>query len=333
MRVLLELLLEGHDLTAEQGSVLMGGLTDPEVHPSVKGALLVALRIKGVTSAELLGMAKGMRASARPVAVAAEGAPLIDTCGTGGDGSDTINVSTATALVLAGCGLRVVKHGNRSISSKSGSADVMEALGISLPDGPKEAEDQLEKTGFTFLFAPHFHPAMKSVVPVRRAMKIRTAFNMLGPLTNPALPPHQVLGAFSLEACALMAHALSGLPIKRCKVVFGAPGWDEATPIGRFDCWEVTPGQVHHHQVDPLDNYGIPRCSASDLKGGDAVENAAALMAIFQGVKGPHRDAVLLNAALGLETVGMGTGREAVARAAEAIDSGAVLKVVQSLET
>ncbi len=274
-----------------------------------------------------------MRAAARPVRVDAEGPTLIDTCGTGGDGSHTINISTGAALVLAACGLRVVKHGNRSISSKSGSADVLEALGIALPAGPEQAEAQLARTGYTFLFAPHFHPSMKAVVPVRRAMKIRTAFNLLGPLTNPARPKHQVVGAFSVDACRLMAGALSGMDIERCAVVFGAPGWDEATPIGPFRKWEVTRGKVVELEVDPLEAYGIARCEAGELAGGEASENAEALRQVFAGKPGPHRDAIVLNAAIALELVSEVRGVDAVAMAGEAIDSGRVRALLAALGT
>ena len=331
MREMLEQLLEGQDLDETQASGLLRGLTDPDLDPAVKGALLAALRAKGETAAEIRGMALGMRAAARPVAVDPDGSPLIDTCGTGGDGSHTINISTAASLVLAAAGLRVVKHGNRSISSKSGSADVLEALGIRLPAGPSEAELQLSRTGWTFLFAPHFHPSMKAVVPVRRAMKVRTAFNLLGPLTNPATPRHQVIGAFSPEACALMAGAMCGMPIDRVSVVHGAPGWDEATPVGPFRLWDVTPGQVVEREVDPEEHYGVPRCAPEDLQGGDAAENAAALKAVFDGATGPHRDAILLNAAVAIETVGLAEGREALAKAAEAVDKGLVRALLASL--
>ena len=329
MRELLETLLQGTDLSADQAEQLLRGLTDPEVDPAVKGGLLAALRAKGETADEIRGMAMAMRAAARPVD-AGPGPALIDTCGTGGDGSHAINISTAASLVIAACGLRVVKHGNRSISSKSGSADVLEALGIRLPAGPEEAEAQLRLTGWTFLFAPHFHPSMKAVVPVRRAMKVRTAFNMLGPLTNPAQPAHQVVGAFSVEACQLMAGALSGMPITRCAVVHGDPGWDEATPMGPFHLWTVTPGKVEHRLVDPAE-YGVARCRVEDLAGGEASENAAALRAVFEGAFGPHRDAILLNAAIALQTVQELGPVEAFAMAADAIDSGRVRALLEAL--
>lgn len=331
MREVLEQLLDRRDLTVDQAGDVLRAMTDPEVSEAVKGAVLTALRAKGETADEIRGMAMAMRDAARAVDVG-DGPPLIDTCGTGGDGSHAINISTAASFVLAACGLRVVKHGNRSISSKSGSADVLEALGIALPTGPEQAVAQLQKTGWTFLFAPYFHPAMKAVVPVRRAMRIRTAFNLLGPLTNPARPAHQVVGAFSVEACELMANALAGMPIERCAVVFGDPGWDEATPMGPFHRWDVIPGQVEHTVVDPRDEYGVERCRVEELAGGEASENAAALRAVFDGTeRGPHRDAIVLNAAIALQTVQELSGRDAVAMAGEAIDSGRVDALLQAL--
>jgi anthranilate phosphoribosyltransferase len=330
MKATLESLLEGQNLTENDAHRAMGWMADETVSPAWKGAFLAALRAKGETPEEIRGMATAMRAAARPLATRVEG-PLIDTCGTGGDGSGSINVSTATALVLAASGVGVVKHGNRSVSSRSGSADVLEALGLNLPKGPRDAEACLARTGFTFLFAPHFHPAMKAVVPVRRAMSVRTVFNLLGPLTNPARPSHQVLGTFSTHTSELLAHALSGMEITRAFVVHGAPHWDEATPIGPFHRWEVTPGAVLHTVVDPLETYGIPRCTVEDLAGGDADENAGHLRAIFEGRKGAHRDAVVLNAALGLEVLGRASGRAAAAMAAEALDSGAVLRLLASI--
>ena len=330
MKATLERLLMGGDLTEEQASTAMGWLADEAVSPTWKGAFLAALRAKGETPEEIRGMAQAMRAAARPLITDYQG-PLIDTCGTGGDGSDGINVSTATALLLAACGVGVVKHGNRSVSSKSGSADVLEAMGMHLPEGPEEAGACLARSGFTFLFAPHFHPAMKAVVPVRRAMSVRTVFNLLGPLTNPARPPYQILGTFSRHTSELLAHALSGMAITRAYVVHGAPHWDEATPVGPFHRWDVTPGSVVYELVDPLETYEIPRCSVQDLAGGDAAENARHLREIFEGKTGARRDAVVLNAALGLEVVGLATGREATAMAAAALDSGAVLSLLKRI--
>lgn len=331
MRDLLETLLGGTDLRQEQAEELLSALISTEVAPERKAAALAALRTKGETAEELRGLAMAMRAEALPVRPG-PGAPLVDTCGTGGDGSHSFNVSTATSLVLAGLGLRVVKHGNRSVSSKCGSADVLEALGIPLATTAEQAEAQLADTGFTFLFAPVFHAATKAVVPVRRALGVRTAFNLLGPLSNPAAPQFQLIGAFDEEATRLMAHALSGMPITKAYVVHGEPGWDEATPCGRFLLCEVTAGKVEERRLDPLTDYGIERCAPEDLGGGDAEMNSGLMRQLLQGERGPIRDAVCLNAALVLQLTGrIADGREAVAAAGQALDSGRVQQVVDAL--
>ena len=188
--------------------------------------------------------------------------PLVDTCGTGGDGSHSFNISTTTALLAAACGVQVVKHGNRSVSSKCGSADVLQVLGVPLATSPEAARKHLKKTGFTFLFAPAFHPAMKAVVPARRAMGVRTAFNLLGPLTNPARPDFQVLGAYSPEGAKLIAEALAKMDVERAFVVHGAQGWDEATPVGPFVRFTVTTDSLQRETIDPQIGYGIVRFHA-----------------------------------------------------------------------
>ncbi len=331
MKNTLEAVVSGQDLTEAQSAQIMVWMTEADVPAAVKGAFLAALRVKGETADELRGFAMAMRDAARTLDVSRHGT-LVDTCGTGGDGSGSINISTATSLVCAAAGARVVKHGNRSISSKSGSADVLEALGIRLSPDSASAAALFERTGWTFLFAPVFHPAMKEVMPVRRSMGVRTVFNMLGPLTNPARPPFQLLGAFSEHAAELMAGALMGMGVERAFVVHGTPGWDEATPCGTFVRFDVTSGGVKREVVDPLESYGIARCTPEDLSGGDAAENAAHLMAIFNGAKGAHRDAVVLNTALVLEVSAMAsTPQQAVAMAEQALDSGAVVELVGAL--
>lgn len=327
-RDLLERLLDGHDLSQDGASDLMRVLMDPEVGEPLKAALLAALRAKGETADEVRGLAVAMREAARRLPVQRE--PLVDTCGTGGDGSHSFNVSTATALLAAAAGFDVVKHGNRSVSSKSGSADVLEHLDIPLHDDPEAAGRSFDDHGFTFLFAPVFHPAMKAVVPVRRAMGVRTVFNVLGPLTNPARPPYQLVGAFSEPAARLMAETLSGLPIERAFVVHGAPAWDEATPVGPFVRYDVRPGSVVREVVDPLD-YGIERCAPEDLAGGDAAHNAGMLRDLFAGRGGAVRDAVVLNTALVLELLGEAEGREAVEAAEAVLDDGRALAFLETL--
>ena len=245
-------LLEAKDLTESAAAELMHALTDPELPPALAGAVLVALRMKGEIAAEIRGFATAMRELARDPGIPA-GAPTVDCVGTGGDGSGSVNISTGAALLAAASGVRVVKHGNRAVSSKSGSADVLEALGLPLPLDEKAAVRCLEETSFTFLFAPFYHPAMKSIAPVRAAMGVRTVFNLLGPLSNPARPPFGVIGAFSPSVARLMADTLSGMDIERVFVVHGEPGWDEATPVGPFLLYDVRPGQVEEQHRDPAD--------------------------------------------------------------------------------
>ena len=267
------------------------------------GALLAALRAKGVTPDEVRGFACAMRALARKPELP-EGAPALDMVGTGGDASGSFNLSTGAALLVAATGVRVVKHGNRSVSSRSGSADLLEAWGCHCRSMSAAAGACLAATGFTFLFAPHYHPAMKEVAPVRRALGVRTVFNLLGPLTNPAAPPFGLIGAYSADAAGLMAETLAGMPIERVFVIHGEPGWDEATPVGPFELYDVRPGRFERTVRDPRELW-LARCAAADLAGGDAAHNAAALRAVFEGGdRGPHRDAVVLNAALALEVCG-----------------------------
>jgi anthranilate phosphoribosyltransferase len=330
LRDTLEHLLSGRNLDEEQAGELLRTLTSPDIAPAASGAVLAALRAKGVTADELRGFARAMRALARRPDVKTTDA--IDIVGTGGDASGSFNLSTGAALLTAACGVDVVKHGNRSVSSKSGSADVLEQLGLQLPLDEAAAGACLAATRFTFLFAPHYHPAMKAVGPVRQAMGVRTVFNILGPLTNPAAPKFQLTGAFNLPTAQLMADALSGLPVERAFVVHGAEGWDEPTPMGPFTVLDVRPGQVRAEIRSPSD-YGLDLCGAGDLAGGDAASNARALKAALCGEdKGAHRDALLLGTSLALEIVGRAaTPREGVAIARQAIDSGAARRTLDAL--
>jgi anthranilate phosphoribosyltransferase len=333
MRVVLETLLDGNNLSPAEAEALLDGLTDVDVPDALKAAALAALRVKGETAEEVRAFARGLRERALPFDTTYSNA-TVDTCGTGGDGSNSINLSTAAALVVAAMGHGVVKHGNRSSSSKCGSADVLEALGITIPEGPRDAARMLEETGFTFLFAPDFHPATAAVMPVRRTLGTRTVFNLLGPLTNPARPPYQIVGAYSMDAAALIADAMAGMALSRAFVVHGAEGWDEATPIGPFDLWDVRPESgVRHREVDPARVYGIPRCLPEDLRGGEPDFNARALRKVFEGEKGPHRDAIVLSAALVLEVRGVAMEREAVDRVEAALDNRAVVALLTRLES
>ena len=331
LREILERLLQRRDLREAEAGELLVALTDAAVAPAMSGALLAALRSKGITPDEVRGFAGAMRSLARKPQLP-PGAPAIDIVGTGGDASGSFNLSSAAALLVAAMGVRVIKHGNRSVSSRSGSADLLEALGVPMPLDEKAAGDCLAATGFTFLFAPHYHPAMKEVAPVRRALGVRTVFNLLGPLTNPAEPPFGLIGAYSAEAARLMADTLAGMPIQRVFVIHGDPGWDEATPVGPFELYDVQPGKVTREVRDPLD-LGMRRCTPADLAGGDAEHNAAGLRAVFAGRDtGPHCDAIVLNAALALEVTGAAPDAAAgVAAAREAIRRGDGARLLERL--
>jgi anthranilate phosphoribosyltransferase len=319
----LEKLLGGANLGEAEAAALLVELTREDLAPALAAALLTALRAKGETAAEVRGFARAMRTLARTPRIP-PGQPLLDIVGTGGDGSGSLNLSTGASLLAAATGIPIVKHGNRSISSRSGSADVLEALGMRLPPDEESAVACLEATGYTFLFAPYFHPAMKALAPVRRAMGVRTVFNLLGPLTNPASPPYLLLGAFSPHAARLMAEALAGVEgLERAFVVHGAPGWDEATPVGPFLLLDVRGGAVVEANRDPAE-WGLPRCAAGDLAGGDAAHNAACLRAVLEGGEtGAHCDALLLGAALALELTGLApTPAGAMERARSALADG-----------
>ncbi|MGC8520794.1 MAG: anthranilate phosphoribosyltransferase [Steroidobacteraceae bacterium] len=331
-RELLERLLEGLDLTQPEAEELLGLLTDGATAPAVIGAVLAALRAKGAVADEVRGFAEAMRRLARQPALPA-GLRAIDIVGTGGDRSGSLNISTGTALLTAACGLPVIKHGNRSVSSRAGSADVLEALGLPMPLDERAAGECLAECGFTFLFAPHYHAATQAVAAVRRALGVRTVFNILGPLTNPAQPPLRLIGAFSLPVAQLMADSLAGMRIERAFVIHGAEGWDEPTPVGPFTLFDVRPGQVRREERRP-EEYGLARCPSSALAGGDARHNAEALRAVLRGqAHGAHRDCLLLGAALALEVAGeVGGPLEGIERARHAIDDGAAARVLQSLE-
>ncbi len=329
---ILERLLTGQSLAEAEAGDLMHALAEGSMDPALAGALLAALRAKGESAEEIRGFATVMRELAVDPGIP-DGKPAVDTVGTGGDGSGSLNLSTGTGLLAAACGARVVKHGNRSISSKSGSADILEFLGLQLPlDGPA-AVDLLAATGFTFLFAPAYHPAMKAVVPVRGPMGVRTVFNFLGPLTNPAAPPFQVIGAFSPQAARLMADALAGMPLERAFVIHGEPGWDEATPVGAFVLFDVRDGTVTELHRTPED-YGVPRCKAEELAGGDAVHNGTELQRVFAGEdKGAHRNALLMGTSLALEVSGaVSSPKEGVAAAAAAIDNGSAATLLENIK-
>ncbi len=314
-------LLDGEDLTRDESRRVMGTIMAGEATPAQIGGFLVALRLKGETPAEIAGAAEAMREHAVGVRPARD--DLVDTAGTGGDGGKTFNISTAAALVAAAAGAGVAKHGNRSVSSRSGSADVLEALGFDLELPPERIAESIDTLGFGFMFAPLHHPAMKHAGPVRHELAARTVFNVLGPLTNPAGARAQVVGVYSAHLVPVIADVLAQLDARRAFVVHGADGVDELSPAGPNLVCEVHDGNVTRREIDPLD-LGVPRCDPTELRGGDATENAAKIRDVFHGGNGGRRSAILLNAAGAIAAGGHADDlREGLEVAREAIDSGA----------
>jgi anthranilate phosphoribosyltransferase len=304
--------------------ILSGEATTPQI-----AAFLVALRTKGETSDELLGFALAMREKAARVDAGPE--PLLDTCGTGGDGGSTFNISTVAALVVAGAGVRVAKHGNRSLASACGSADILEALGINIAISPEQVGRSIREIGIGFLFAPLFHPSMKYAQPARLELKMRTVFNLLGPLTNPAGATRQLIGAPSLQSAELMAQALAGLKPERAFVVHGSDGLDEVTTTGPTTVFEVTGDGVHRFEWSPAD-FGVDQACAADLSGGDRTKNCAIATAILEGNRGVQRDIVLVNAAAALLAAGVAADLDNAMQLARAsVDSGAAWEKVERL--
>lgn len=303
--------------------IMSGAVTDAQI-----GALLMGMRVRGETVEEIAGAARALRAVAVPVR-APEGA--IDTCGTGGDAKGTHNISSCAAFVVAGAGVPVAKHGNRSISSRSGSADVLAALGVNIECGPETVARCIEQCSLGFMFAPVHHPTIRHVTEVRRELGIRTIFNLLGPLTNPAGTKYQLVGVFSEDWVEPVAHVLGLLGAERAWVVHGADGLDELTTTGISHVAVLDKGQVSTFRISPR-NAGLPEARPQDLIGGDAAENAAHIRAVLQGNQGPVRNIVLLNAAAALLVAGKAkTLREGVALAAESIDSGKAMGVLDAL--
>jgi anthranilate phosphoribosyltransferase len=322
-------LLDGHDLSREDARAVMDQIMRGEATAGQIGGFLVALRLKGETADEITGCAEAMRDHVLPVKPTRE--DLVDTAGTGGDGGMTFNISTAAALVAAAAGAGVAKHGNRSISSKSGSADVLEALGFELDLAPERIARSIDELGFGFMFAPTHHPSMKHAGPVRRELAARTVFNVLGPLTNPAGARAQVVGVYSPALVPVITRVLAQLGARRAFVVHGAFGVDELSPAGPNLVGEVVDGDVHERQIDP-EELGIARCAPEELRGGDATANAAAIRTVFEGGNGGHRSAILLNAAGAIAAGGHAKDlQEGIGYAREAIDSGAAGERLEQL--
>ncbi|HIC89301.1 MAG TPA: anthranilate phosphoribosyltransferase [Anaerolineae bacterium] len=329
IRQVIAKLLDGEDLSAAEAEAAMNEIMAGEATSAQIGAFLTALRMKGETVEEITGCARAMRSNARPVPHTRDGS-LVDTCGTGGDRAGTFNVSTTAAFVVAGHGVPVAKHGNRSVSSKCGSADVLEALGLDLSLSAKQVAACIDQVGIGFLFAPVFHPAMKHAIGPRRELGVRTVFNILGPLTNPAGATRQVIGVYDPALTEPMAHVLGELGARSAFVVHGAGGLDELSTLGTNRVSWLHNGQVTTFQLDPSD-LGLPRASLADLRGGDATENAQILRRILSGrEQGPKRDVVLLNAAAALAT-DSNDWTTALAQARISLDSGAALRKLDDL--
>jgi anthranilate phosphoribosyltransferase len=319
----------GANLTSEEAYQAMSVLLAGQASESLIAAFLVALKMKGETAAELAGFARAMRE--RMIFVDAH-PDVVDTCGTGGDSCGTFNISTVAALIMAGAGARVAKHGNRSLSSRTGSADVLEALGVRISMTPEEAARSVREIGIGFLFAPNLHPAMKHAQPVRRELKMRTVFNLLGPLTNPARAQRQLIGAPSPHAAGLMAEALAELGTAGAFVVHGHDGLDEISTTGPTDVWQVSTGRVEKHLWTPAD-FGVNRAPLDALAGGDPPRNAQITRDILAGRTGPARDVALVNAAAGLLAAGLVSDLcSGMAEASRSIDTGAAADKLERLQ-
>jgi anthranilate phosphoribosyltransferase len=325
----LERILDGHDLSRDEARAVMNTVMEGEATPAQIGGLLMALRLKGETADEIAGCAEAMRAHV--LTVRPQRDDLVDTAGTGGDGARTINISTAAALVAAAAGAGVAKHGNRAVSSSSGSADVLEALGFQLELPTARIERSIDELGFGFLFAPTHHPAMRHAAPVRRELATRTVFNVLGPLTNPAGARAQVVGVYAPSLVRTIAEVLAQLGARHAFVVHGAGGIDELSPAGPNLVCEVVGGGVREREIDPLE-LGVPRCEPAELRGGSPAENAAAIRAVLRGENGGRRSAILLNAAGAIAAAGQAADlREGLSLAREAVASGAAATRLDAL--
>lgn len=317
------------DLSRELARATMEQVLAGEATPSQIAGLAIALRMKGETPDEIAGFAEAMRSRVPPLHTKRK--PLLDTCGTGGDNAGTFNISTTVAIVVASCGVAVAKHGNRAVSSRTGSADVLESLGVGIDLAPNDAARSLDALGITFLFAPNYHGALRHAVGPRRELGVRTVFNVLGPLTNPAGATRQLLGVYSATLVQPIAEVLRTLGSERAMVVHGHDGMDELTVFGRNHVAELENGEIRRYEVDPAE-LGLAHTDRAGVAGGTAAENAAKIRAILGGEKGAGRDIVVLNAAAALVVGGAArTLAEGVSRAQEAIDRGAAARKLADL--
>lgn len=330
VKTLLKKVLAGENLSQAEAGHFMEQVTDGNITPAQIGSFLTSLTIKGPTVDELTGFAKILYEKAKTVPNCAD-LLLTDTCGTGGDSSGTFNISTVGAFVACGAGVKIAKHGNRSITSRSGSADVLESLGIKIDLSPKQSSEALNKIGMCFLFAPHYHPAFKNIMGPRKELGFRTVFNMIGPMLNPAKVKSQVMGVFSSDLTEMVAQVLKNIGIEHALVVHGLDGLDELTMTGITKITELRDGWIKTYMFDPKE-YGFDYCKNEDLKGGDAVDNAEILKEILGGGKGPRRDIVVVNAAAAILSAGIADNfRDAITKAEESIDSGKAKDVLVKL--
>ncbi|HEX7484613.1 MAG TPA: anthranilate phosphoribosyltransferase [Vicinamibacterales bacterium] len=326
---LLEKLVRREDLTADEASAAMAEIMDGVATESAMAGFLMGLAMKGERPSEIVGLARTMRE--RAVRLSKTYDDAVDLCGTGGDRTGTFNISSVASLVVAACGTRVAKHGNRSVSSRCGSADLFEALGVPAAAPPDRVERMLDEAGFAFLFAPVFHPSMRHAAPVRRALGLPTAFNLLGPLTNPVRPRRQVVGVSRPELTELIALSLLLLGSERAWVVHGADGLDEISTVGYTKVSECRHGSVNTFYVHPSD-YGLTRATCESIRGGDAQDNAAIARSVLAGTRGAQRDVVLLNAGAALLVAGSApTVAEGIEMAADAIDCGRASAVLAKM--
>jgi anthranilate phosphoribosyltransferase len=318
----------GADLPDAEVEAAMDAILGGEASPAQIAAFVVGLRMKGESASEIAAAARALRKHCDAIRPKVDG-PLLDTCGTGGDGLHTFNISTAAAIVAASCGVAVAKHGNRAVSSKAGSADVLEALGVRIDLSPERVLQSIEDLGIGFMFAPSHHSAMRHAAPVRRELGVRTLFNLLGPLSNPASATHQVVGVYDPGRLEQLAQALGALGLTAAWVVHGQGGLDEVSPAGPTRVAQLADGEVTCFDVSPID-FGIAEVPVEALGGGDAARNAQIIHAVLDGEQGPPRSAVLLNAAAALRVAGLADDLKAAAdRAAEAIDRGDAKKKLE----
>lgn len=325
---LLNNIIDRQDLTSSEAEYLLGQVVNGSLNPSQVTALLIALRSKGETVDEIVGLIRGMR---KHMVTIKSSDGVIDTCGTGGDGRETFNISTAASFVVAACGVKVAKHGNRAASSKSGSADVMEALGVNIMLTADQAEELLEKVGMVFLFAPLYHPAVKRIAPIRKELGVRTVFNFLGPFLNPADVGRQLIGVPNPLIAKKLAHVAAKLGYKHAVIVSGKDGMDEISLASQTHIFEIKGKKITSKVISPS-QFKIKTAPLAAVAGGDAAKNSLIIRQILNGKKGAHRDVVVLNSAYALRVGGkIKTVQEGIILAERVIDSGAAMRILQKL--